>query len=646
MSAISGWFGRHTTDGMDRTVRSLQAMAQRGDGAWDTAVDEDGAGAVGVSRFKWECAATVAGPCRVAGIADWDAVADATLYYRDDLVRSCGGAGCRPSAALPATELILHAYRLWGRDCLSRLEGDYAFIVRHRSTREVFAARDFAGKRPLFWAETDEGLAIASTIEGVVAAGGIEPRVDPFVLALNAAGIPAPDDRTHYLGIHVLPAGHELRWRPGARAKVRSWWRLPEGATRAPFEDAAHELRALLTRAVAERAASTTAVWLSGGRDSTAVLGAGRAAGEEVDWRAVSVSYPEGDPGREDEIIADVVAHCGVPISWIDSETIPVFDPTRRVRRRAGPLGHAFAGWIGSLARASRGTGATVSLDGYGGDQLFQASDVYLADVFRGGNLVRWVREWRHPQWRSRGSRDFLRWSLKPLLPGLVRSAIAASRGGAPVLGHLDRTLPPWMTAPVVARLDADGCLAAPARARGEGHARREMRWYLTDPYFPAISSLVAELALAPGRGGGGGGGVEVRSPLMDERVLRLAWTRPDAERYSDGDAKVLLRRAMDGLLPASVLAPRPHRTGTTEGYLGRRLRSDLAAMGPGMLDRSRLADLGLIEPAVFRKHWHRFVDGADATHAVALLATLQVDRWLGAGSTPRRTPSLAAVAG
>src|SRR5690606_4084438 len=134
-------------------------------------------------------------------------------------------------------------------------------------------------------------------------------------------------------------------------------------------------------------------IWLSGGWDSPAVFAAGqaalRASGDPRSLLPVSISYPPGDPGREDELIESIAMHWDVPIHWVDIRDIPFVDrPVERAAERDEPFGHAFEMWHRSLARGSRGVGAHVAFDGVGGDQLFQVSEVYFADLLRSGRLL------------------------------------------------------------------------------------------------------------------------------------------------------------------------------------------------------------------------------------------------------------------
>jgi len=511
--------------------------------------------------------------------------------------------------------LILHAFRVWGPDCLQYLEGDFAFIVWNRSTDEVFAARDFAGSRPLYWADTGEGIAITSGVEATLATAGLERRVAGDALAINLSGYPALGEGTQYEGVNILPAGHYAHWESGLPCTVTRWWALPTGGEALSPEEAAFELRTLLVKAVEERAVAgnINAIWLSGGWDSTAVLGAARQVGGARRWQAVSISYPEGDPGCEDDMITSVAKSCSVPVQWIGSESLPVLDEPGR-----DPFVHLFAGWLRGLARTASDSGARVSFSGYGGDQLFQTSDVFLADLLRRGNLLALGREWMHPRWRGETT-NFLRWAVKPTLPAGLRATLASLRGSSATRTHLDRATPPWATTeagePGVA-----GTLAIDPRASDEDHATHEMRWYLTDPYFPAMTSMVAEIALECG--------TDLRSPLMDERIVRLALSRPQEERSSRGETKRLLRRSMRGLLPAETLLPRSQRTGTTGSYFRRGLRVG-ADWVPDLFRQSRLAEMGLIRPDVFLRWWEWFSNGGEGPWDVALCATVQTERWL-----------------
>ena len=617
--------------------RMLAAMRARGADRADVWTAEGLA--VAVARPEWECDAMLAGPAEVLRDGALAVVTDASLYYVRDLARALGAAGhAAPADATPA-RLVGAAYRAWGERFAERLEGDFACVLWDAAARRLIAARDFGGKRPLYYAEGAGGVVVASTIAGVVAALPRTPALDLTAIAADAAGLFADDARTCYAGVRRLGAGCTLVHEAGAVRVTRHW--TPPGAPAgraAPFEDAARQLRALLEDAARERlGAAGTSVWLSGGWDSTAVFASGeralaaRGGGEHL--RAVSVSYPLGDPGREDELIASAARQWGSPVRWIAVDTVPLLDdPEAAAVGRDEPFAHGFETTTRALARASRAEGTRVAFDGNGGDQLFQLSPLYLADLLRAGRWTALAREWRARG--LRGGRTFFRHAVQPILPPAALRVATLLRGGRPLAGPFERALPPWFSATFARQheLLARDRAAIPARD-GLGAADAEARWLLSYAFFPRVLAAVSGFALEEG--------VELRSPLFDGRVVAFAAARPREDRARGAETKRLLRAAMRGALPDALLAPRTRRTGTPGAYLARSLRIAHAADLDRLLAAPLLlGELGVIEPRAFRGAWARFQAGDNGVPALLLLLTLHAELWLRAHagvSTPQR---------
>ena len=94
-------------------ARMLGALASRGD---RSEVRRDGECVLAVARFDWELGDGFSGPTLLVTDGDVSVVADASVYYRSDLVRALRSAGVSPSGASTA-HLIAAAYRAWGADC-------------------------------------------------------------------------------------------------------------------------------------------------------------------------------------------------------------------------------------------------------------------------------------------------------------------------------------------------------------------------------------------------------------------------------------------------------------------------------------------------------------------------------------------------
>ena len=406
--------------------------------------------AVAVARHEWELQDDISG--NVCEVDEGDLVvgADASIYYKQDLRCKLAAKGMRIGGPT-ASHLILAAYRAWGDRCVEHLEGDYAFILYDRRYRSVFCARDFGGKRPLHYADLGHTLVLGSTAAAVLAHPDCPDDFNLLHLAEAAGALWQSSQETAYQAVSLIPAGWSLTWNAGHGAHVQQHWYPPENSTAKgpPFEEAALELRGLLRRAVDERLSTSgvTSVWMSGGWDSTAVFAAGQLALQDrrnsQQLHPVSVSYPPGDRGREDELIAAAAGHWDVPVHWVDIRNIPlVDDPGACAVHRDEPNAHAYENFSRALARGSRAIGAHVAFDGNGGDQLFQISATYLADLLRTGRWIGLAEEWR--ALRFTGFKTFFRVAVQPNLPSLLLDAATAFRGGRRLHGTYERWMPSW----------------------------------------------------------------------------------------------------------------------------------------------------------------------------------------------------------
>jgi asparagine synthase (glutamine-hydrolysing) len=635
MTAILGVFssgGDKRTPSETVGRRMLEAMRARG-----IEVSEirsfDGA-MVAASRHVWECAPDLAGETL---ILEWDGLvvaADASLYYRADLRSALGRCGVMPQGDDPA-HLVAAAYRAWGDDCAERLEGDFAFIVWNRKTGRVCAARDFAGKRTLAYAQLGGTLVIASTVSGVLAHPECPAELNLAAIAATASGMFAAGHETAYTAVQTVPGGWTLVRRAEQRAELFRHWIPPvandRGRSGPSFIDGALQLRELLERATLERmpAQGRAAVWLSGGWDSSAVFGVAKQVLQDRGDRRlvlpVSMSYPAGDPGREDELIQSIADRWGAEVHWVRIGDVPFFErPAQRAARRDEPFAHAFEMWHRALARGTRAVGARVAFDGMGGDQLFQVSEVYFADLLRTGHWIELARDWRARGggFGVRDAREFVRTVLDPLVSERARRAITVVRRGRRPTGYLERRPPSWIRREFAKEHQLEERERAFAPQRGRvSCAAFETEWYLSHAYFPRVFGAVAGFALEEG--------VISRSPLYDRRVIEFAATRPRWERATGRETKLLLRRAVRGLVPDGVLAPRAARTGVTSGYFDDSMRKHFPGLSNGLMQDSALRDVGIIDAEEFQRWSDYYVRNGGQQLGVTLLFTLQTELWL-----------------
>jgi asparagine synthase (glutamine-hydrolysing) len=603
----------------------VAGMSHRG--AERQALDHGERFALGVSRFAWECDSALQGEAVVVRQHGYAVVADATLYYQADLRRALESRGER-SDWTHAAELILAAYRAFGDECLSVLEGDYAFVIWEDKRNRLVMGRDHAGRRPLhYWANGDHVM-VASTARSLASHVAVRARINEAAVVAAIGALFGGSLESGFVDVFPVPASTLLAWEPRRGVREVGRWSPPAfpSAGSADLVEGGRELRRLLGIAAAERISgrADAAIWLSGGADSPAVLGAFSCTEAYRTTRVhpITLSYPVGDTAREDDYVHAIAEALDLHVTWQDSETIDLLgDWDRRSAERDDPYAHTFEGVNRRLAQRSRETGARVVLDGYGGDQLFSVSDVFLADLLIRG---RWSElATARGAMKLSGFRSLVRTSLLPLLPEHWRFVLSRARGY-----RADdirwQTLPNWVTpewkadARIVSRYEKE-----PVRRLLEAPSAYESRWYVETPYFPRAVSWTTTFGLSEG--------IDLRSPLFDPRVIRFAATRPLAERGSAGPSKPLLRQAMQGVLPASFLAPRPTKTGIPGDYLIRNLRAALPNLMPfiGPPVTWNLTHGGFIDPHRLTKA----VNTLDGSHnhqlLVQLFLSVQAELWM-----------------
>lgn len=621
MSALAGVFGPAASSSGAALREMLAAMQHRGSGAAEEFVFQ---GAwLKAARHQWEeSIGGWSGPLIVMDDS-WVIAADATLYYVADLQRRLGVA-VRPANT---GDLLLLALRKWGSGFARHVEGDYAIIAWERRAERVLLARDFGGRRNLVYSLTGGSLVVASSPTAAICHPLVSAEYDKAFIAIAASGGMSHGPRTAYRAVSAVPGGATFSFDGNRMTQLHRWTPPPIGSgwESEPSAEGAEELRALLVDATRERLATDgpTSVWMSGGWDSTAVFASGMAALATTDSRIrrlhpISISFPSDDVGYEDDYIRAIGERWSLPIEWLYIDQIPLIaDIERRTRIRDDPMVQAFESMVRALAKRSVDLGSRVVLDGFGGDHLFLVSGgTIMADnLFYG----RWSQVWEEWKARAGARRQFVRDSVLPHLSASARRWIGSVRGRS-LSGYWDRFLPDWInsTPEIAAELEPEF-----ERLPGEGAAEFEFRYMISNSLVPRAVAWNHAIGLDEG--------VQIRGPIFDQRVISFATRRPLTDRGSGGDSKRILRRAMAGLLPDSVLAPRPRKTGTTVGYLRRQLKPKLHAEVTRLFEvrESNLERLGIVDRQAILAAARQYEERGDQTIAPFLHLTVETERWL-----------------
>lgn len=601
------------------------------------------------SGYRWRggTVSTEAAPgCALAGaMTDWEPAVfgatqplersdgvivalDGCLYYQADLRRKLSAAGVA-STAVTDRGLVAQACAVWGADCIQHLEGDYAFACWDSGKERLILGRDHLGRRPLHYAVVGASLVVASAARSVAGHPRVNAQLNLPAVVSALSGLLGGSLETGFIGVFPVPAATTIVWQAGQGIQQRGAWHPPAfRVSGAPnLKAGGEELRELIVQAAAVRlSGDPVAIWLSGGADSPAVLAGAclameRGAATPRKIAPITVSYPEGDMGREDHFVQAIADRFSLDVNWIPSATLGLFGDIKGwAAHRDDPYAHTFEAKNRTMARKARHLGAGMALDGYGGDQLFGISKSYLADYLVRGRITELVRELQG--YGDSGFRTIVRLGLLPWLPERVRYWQSRARGRSDEDATW-QTQAPWIQSrwredPLVRRR----LRREPPRRFLESPSAYESRWYVETPYFPRAISWATGMALDEG--------VELRSPLLDRRIVEFAASRPVSERGIAGQPKPLLREAMRGVLPDWVIAPRPSKTGTPGGEFQRSMRVEAPALATALGPASawRLSQMGLVDVPLMLRYLDNLTT-MDHLQYVQLYLALTCEEWL-----------------
>ena len=431
------------------------------------------------------------------------------------------------------------AFEALGEGVFARLRGEFAAVIFDRRTSVVVAARDVYGVRPLFFHQHASRTYVASEINQVLAGSGATQQLDEAFLASWLVSRYGGGEDTMYLGVRRVIPGHAYTFAasdPGRATHCTAYWEPPiEGPARGRKETAfAEELRFILDRAVGRALADKPgAVALSGGMDSTTIWALARRRARAGDARAgrvgaVSLLFP-GFECDERSYIHEILAMTGGEAIALDASSVDPFAATQEhIGIAQGPflptLYH-----VKMIADAAHNSGREVVYYGFGGDEWLTGSPHYLGDELRRGHVFRMLTDASallHGTKPER-ARKLGRFTVVPMT-GLPW------RWPAPPL---------WLHTSRHAKL-----LSLPAPTAWS-RAGRELEETLVRH---RAASYLGNVELIAARAG-----IETRCPLHDLDLIEFAFATPGRLMMAGRRAKGLLRVAMAGLLPGSVVERR-----------------------------------------------------------------------------------------
>lgn len=528
------------------------------------------------------------------------------------------------------TEVIVHAYEEWGRACVHRLRGMFAFAIYDRRTTLLFLARDRLGIKPLYYYHHDGVFLFASEVRALLAGGLIPRRLNPVGLweYLAYQSVPAP--RTLIDGVQMLPPGHWLALDARGAATSGRYWDLLESASSealaASPDEARARVRKLLRESVALHLVSDVpvATFLSGGIDSSAVVGLMREVGEQRP-RTFSVVFEERayDEARYARQVAERfdTDHTEVLLKESDlleqlSEALAAMDH---------PSGDAVNTYV--VSKVVHGAGIKVALSGLGGDELFAG----YPSFDRLGRAAGWLRLWgRAPNAARRLAGNAVRAVCKPSIRTEKVAALMASGGTTAVAFPLLREV----FSPSLRRLLLTERWCARAEGYPDPYAVLLHEAFATAPAAGTLSRIsyaeartyMHDVLLRDTDQMSMANSLEVRVPLLDHVLVEYVTGLPDVHKQPNGTPKRLLVESLDGMLPGDIVR-RPK-----QGFVlpfDRWMRGALRSFCEHRLGPQRLSNRGIFRPSTLRQLWQDFLSGRGSAPWSHLWLLVALEEWL-----------------
>lgn len=174
------------------------------------------------------------------------------------------------------TEVVIYSYLEYGKDCVKKFNGIFAFAIWDTRSQELFLARDRMGIKPLYYCYDGNRFVFSSEIKSILAHNDIPRDIDQAAFNLYFQLLYIPEPQTMFAAVKKMPAASFAVLRKSGDMEIKKYWQVSDFSNLSSFEEAKESIRDLFRDSVRQQLISDrpVGVYLSGGLDSTAILGA------------------------------------------------------------------------------------------------------------------------------------------------------------------------------------------------------------------------------------------------------------------------------------------------------------------------------------------------------------------------------------
>lgn len=504
------------------------------------------------------------------------------------------------------TETIVHGYEEWGDGIIRRLRGMFALAIWDTRKRRLLLARDRVGKKPIFYFLGKGGFFFGSEIKSLLASGEVPAEANPEALHDYLTYLYFPAPHTAFKGISKLPPATTLTLDVCSdrrlNHRIDTYWDPVEAASTSrplSFEAAVEKTRYLMNEAVRIRLMSDVplGVFLSGGLDSGTIT-AFAAKNSLRPVKTFSIGFRNNERFDEIEQANEVASKFGTDHQVLQINAQCAEHIGMVVRHFDEPFGNPTAILEYILTKHMR-EHVTVALSGDGGDEAF-------------GGYVRYAGGWLASKYRMLPS--LITQGLISRLSHFLQEDTSGRHTNRRIREFLESAWLPqeemylqWVGyfSEAEKRLLYTSDFASQVGARDSGDFLRTLfrRGSRLDPLnqlgYVDLSSFLAGNCLEYADRMSMANSLEVRCPFTDHEIVEFGLSIPFGWKYRPGTTKRIVREAMRGVLPESVL--RKKKMGFNPP-LPRWINSELKPLIAELLSRKAIELRGIFRPDAVEK--------------------------------------------
>ncbi|MDQ4120857.1 MAG: asparagine synthase (glutamine-hydrolyzing) [Acidobacteriota bacterium] len=447
------------------------------------------------------------------------------------------------------TETIVHLYEEFGSACVEHLRGMFAFAIWDKRAEKLFLARDRAGKKPLFYAQTKNGdFVFGSESKTLLEHAGIEREISFEALDAFLTFGYVPEEFCIFENIKKLPPAHSLEFQQG-KIRVDKYWDFPLRTEKlqASESEIVAELQNLLAESVKNRLISEVPLgaFLSGGVDSSAVVGL-MSRFSEKPVKTFSIGFEE-DSYDELKFARAAAKHFNTEHHEFVVTPAIVEEIDNLVWHLDEPFADMSALPTFAVAKMAREF-VTVALSGDGGDELFAGYSRYVNHFKAGAQQI-------FPGFVRRNLLSKVAASLphgargRNYLHNAALDSIEKYIDSVSHFGALNRR----QLYSIDFRRKLNGAFGAGEavfqRIAGElpADSLEQLLYLDSKTYLPAdILTKVDRMTMAAS--------LEARAPLLDHKLIEFVARIPADLKMRGGETKYIFKQALRGIVPDEIL--------------------------------------------------------------------------------------------